>query len=65
MRVIVNGQLLETDAETLGSLMIQRAMEGGWFATAVNGDFVPADERHATVLADGDRIEILTPMQGG
>lgn len=65
MRVIVNGQSLETDAATLAALMAERAMEGGWFATAVNGDFVPSDERHATPLADGDRIEILTPMQGG
>lgn len=65
MRVIVNGQSLETDAATLAALMAERAMEGGWFATAVNGDFVPADARAVTPLADGDRIEILTPMQGG
>jgi len=34
-------------------------------ATAVNGEFVPATERRAARLADGDRLEVLAPMQGG
>jgi len=34
-------------------------------ATAVNGVFVPADAREELLLADGDALEILAPMQGG
>ena len=34
-------------------------------ATAVNGRFVAAAARPATKLADGDRIEVVAPMQGG
>jgi sulfur carrier protein len=34
-------------------------------ATALNGIFVPADRRGTTMLADGDALEILAPMQGG
>jgi sulfur carrier protein len=34
-------------------------------ATAVNGRFVPAAKRADTALREGDRIEILAPMQGG
>lgn len=34
-------------------------------ATAVNGEFVALDARSSTRLTDGDRIEILAPMQGG
>jgi sulfur carrier protein len=34
-------------------------------ATAVNGEFVPTGARPLTQLADGDRLEVLAPMQGG
>jgi sulfur carrier protein len=34
-------------------------------ATAVNGVFVPAGAREEVLLADGDALEILAPMQGG
>ncbi|RUW18483.1 sulfur carrier protein ThiS, partial [Mesorhizobium sp. M1E.F.Ca.ET.041.01.1.1] len=39
--------------------------EGGWLATALNGDVVPAAGRAEFRLSEGDRIEILSPMQGG
>jgi sulfur carrier protein len=31
----------------------------------VNGEFVAVEERARTALAEGDRIEVLAPMQGG
>ncbi|TIP35763.1 MAG: thiamine biosynthesis protein ThiS, partial [Mesorhizobium sp.] len=34
-------------------------------ATALNGDVVPAGERDRCPLAEGDRIEVLSPMKGG
>jgi sulfur carrier protein len=43
--------------------------ELGWgearVATALNGSFVPAAARATTALANGDRLEVLTAMQGG
>jgi glycine oxidase len=48
-----------------GSLMIQLGYEGGWFATAVNGDFVPlrtSATRRCSQMATG--IEILTADAG-
>jgi len=38
---------------------------GAVVATALNGEFVPARQRAATKLTDGDRIEIVAPRQGG
>ena len=38
---------------------------GRKIATAVNGRFVAAAARPATKLTDGDRIEVVAPMQGG
>ena len=65
MKLIVNGNELETSARTLSELFAGLGYEGDWYATAVNGEFVPGTEREATALSDGDRVEILTPRQGG
>ncbi|WP_244906030.1 sulfur carrier protein ThiS [Tistlia consotensis] len=38
---------------------------GNCYATAVNSEVVPRARRQEAALAEGDRIEILSPMQGG
>lgn len=65
MRLIINGESREVDAGTLAGLLAELDYEGGWLATALNGEVVPAREREACRIADGDRIEILSPMKGG
>jgi len=37
----------------------------GTFAVAVNNSFVPTGAYQSTPLNQGDRIDIITPMQGG
>jgi sulfur carrier protein len=63
--LIVNGKKQVVDATTLADLLKQLDYEGGWLATAVNSELVPRASRAAFGLQDGDRIEILSPMQGG
>ncbi len=65
MKLTVNGQSHEVAAETLAALLIELDFQGSWLATALNGDVVPAKERDSCRLADGDRVEILSPMKGG
>ena len=65
MKLIVNGETLEARSETLAGLLAELGYEGGWIATAVNGEVISGDHRQATPLAEGDRIEVLTPRQGG
>ncbi len=65
MELIVNGESQDVDAETLAALMLTLDYQGSWLATAVNGEVVPARERDRCALAEGDRIEILSPMKGG
>lgn len=65
MKLIVNGQSRDVAAETLAALLTELDFEGSWLATALNGEVVPAAERDRCALADGDRIEILSPMKGG
>lgn len=65
MRIIVNDEARETGAETLEAVLAELDFAAMKIATAVNGSFVPAAMRGSTRLADGDRIEIVAPMQGG
>lgn len=65
MKLIVNGESHDVAAATLAALLAEFDYEGGWLATALNGEVVPASERSRCVLAEGDRIEILSPMKGG
>lgn len=50
---------------TLASLLVACGYGGAVVATAVNGEFVPARARRELCLREGDRIEVLAPMQGG
>ncbi|QPC91678.1 sulfur carrier protein ThiS [Mesorhizobium sp. INR15] len=65
MKLTVNGEALEIAATTLAALLAALDYEGDWLATAVNSDLVHAVDRTEFQLNDGDRIEILSPMQGG
>jgi sulfur carrier protein len=65
MNLTVNGEAHIFEAATLADLLVALDYEGDWLATAVNGDLVHREDRADVRLADGDRIEILSPMQGG
>ncbi|MFI0846515.1 sulfur carrier protein ThiS [Mesorhizobium sp. IMUNJ 23232] len=65
MKLIVNGEAHEVAAATLAELVAALDYEGDWLATAVNSDLVHKAHRAEFRLNDGDRIEILSPMQGG
>lgn len=65
MKLIVNGSALEVEAETLSAALNALDYGDAVVATAVNGAFVPAAQRADRELADGDRIEIVAPRQGG
>ncbi len=65
MRITVNGEQQETQAATLEQLCATLGYGEQRVATAVNGEFVPSDERPKTRLHDNDRIEIVAPRQGG
>ena len=65
MRLIINGEPETTSATTLSQLLTALDYEGTWLATAVNGELVHREDRDDHLLNDNDRIEILTPMQGG
>lgn len=62
--IIVNGEPSPVRAATLADLLAALGI-GGRIATALNGDFVPERARESTRLKAGDRVEIVSPRQGG
>ncbi|MFO1073836.1 MAG: sulfur carrier protein ThiS [Geminicoccaceae bacterium] len=65
MRISVNGEAREVRGRVLAELLDELGYGGAVVATAVNGEFVPVTARPALALAEGDRVEVLAPMQGG
>ncbi|KHQ49847.1 sulfur carrier protein ThiS [Mameliella alba] len=65
MRIELNGDTLATGCETLAALVEERGFDADCVATALNGAFVPRGLRGQTPLAEGAKVEILSPMQGG
>jgi sulfur carrier protein len=65
VRIFLNDDAHDVDAATLAVVLDSLGFSGRKIATAVNGRFVAATARQATRLADGDRIEVVAPMQGG
>ncbi|KFB11261.1 sulfur carrier protein ThiS [Nitratireductor basaltis] len=65
MKLIINGCEAQVSATRLDALIRELDHQDQWVATAVNGTMVPRDRRDAHALKEGDRVEILSPMQGG
>jgi sulfur carrier protein len=65
MRILLNGEPRDIAAATLDAALREAGLGAARVATAVNGALVPASARRDTPLAEGDRVEVLAPMQGG
>jgi sulfur carrier protein len=65
LRIDLNGMTFTIVTRSLAEMLTELGVDGAAIATAVNGTFVPAAARAGTLLQDGDRIEVLAPMQGG
>ncbi len=65
MHIYVNGDRHNIDPETLAAALDRLGYGGKKIATAVNGRFVAATARPDLKLADGDKVEVVAPMQGG
>lgn len=65
MHIDLNGKRMTTEAATLAALLEEQGFDAASVATALDGAFVPRSLRHAASLADGAKVEVLSPMQGG
>lgn len=65
MNIILNDELRQVRATLLADALRELGFAEAVVATAVNGEFVSAKRRADTELREGDRLEVLAPMQGG
>jgi sulfur carrier protein len=65
MKILVNGAWRDIGAGDLATVLHELGYGDSVVATAVNGEFVAATSRTGARLAEGDRLEVLAPMQGG
>ncbi|MDF9812677.1 sulfur carrier protein ThiS [Streptomyces sp. SPB162] len=66
MTVSVNGEAREiAEGLTLDRLVASLTSAPAGVAAALNEAVVPRSRWAATALADGDRVEVLTAVQGG
>jgi sulfur carrier protein len=66
MELTVNGEgRTLSGGATVAELVATLAAQIRGVAVAVNGEVVPRTGWPATVLRDGDRVEVLTAAQGG
>lgn len=66
IRVTLNGQPAEVEAGlSVAALLERRQLAGKRLAVERNGEIVPRARHGETLLAEGDRLEIVVAVGGG
>ena len=66
MRLVVNGEERDiAEGSTVRALLDVLNLGAGPVAVERNGDVVPRKEHATTVLAEGDRVEVVHFVGGG
>jgi sulfur carrier protein len=65
MTLTVNGETVELDPAVTVAGLVEARTDQRRVAVARNGEVVPRGEWAATVLAEGDEVEILAAQAGG
>jgi sulfur carrier protein len=65
MKIIVNAEPRDVSATDLQPVLDELGFACSAVATALNGTFIARGKREGVLLAEGDRLEVLAPMQGG
>ncbi|WP_392537609.1 sulfur carrier protein ThiS [Legionella sp. 227] len=66
MIIYINDEPLTVDASsTLQAILEQKNGIAAHVAIAINNQFIPKSMFAETTLCEGDRIDLIVPMQGG
>ena len=65
MNIIVNGENRNIINVNLTLALDELGYKEIKLATALNGEFVSVQARDNTSLKEGDKLEVLSPQQGG
>ncbi|MBT6298546.1 MAG: sulfur carrier protein ThiS [Rhodobacteraceae bacterium] len=65
MKILVNAETKDVSAHVLSDILVELGYGDVKIATALNAAFVAKTARAQTQVVAGDRLEIVTPRQGG
>jgi sulfur carrier protein len=67
MNISINGNIKQFDGEnmTISALVVTLNLTGKRLAIEKNGEIVPRSQFDATMLNDGDKLEIVGAVGGG
>lgn len=65
MKIRLNGEVVETQAQTVAGLIEELQFSPQGVAVAVNESVVPRASHSVHQLQEGDQIEIIRAVQGG
>lgn len=65
MNIMINGKNKNIISVNLTFALDELGYKGKKLATALNGEFVSVQSRDNTNLKEGDKLEVLSPQQGG
>lgn len=66
IRVRVNGEQKELDpGTTLAQFLFQSGLDRRYLVVEHNGEALSRESYDATVLREGDRLEVVRPVAGG
>jgi|TARA_B110000503_G_scaffold31465_1_gene50775 sulfur carrier protein len=65
VNISVNGQRKTISIAKLTMALEELGYKHMKLATALNGEFISVNERNNTNLKEGDKLEVLSPQQGG
>ncbi|MGH9226386.1 MAG: sulfur carrier protein ThiS [Acidimicrobiales bacterium] len=66
MQVTANGKPVELrDGATVGDLLEALGLRSRWVIAERNGEALPRAQMDLTVLAPGDRVELVRAVAGG
>lgn len=58
-------KILLDEVQSLDTILIKHGYVDQYFAVAINQHFIPRTQYANTFLKEGDKIEMVFPMQGG
>ena len=67
MNILINGNIKQFDGNnmTISDLIVTLNLVGKRLAIEKNGEIVPRSQFDATILNDGDKLEIVGAVGGG
>jgi sulfur carrier protein len=66
MIIYINDQSLSLETScTLEEVLMRKEAFAEHMAIAINNQFIPKSKLSSILLQEGDRIDLIVPMQGG